>query len=252
VKPIHFAVLAALGLVGCRFGQIPNPNEKATASAFDGAELQASVRAADETLNERLLRGEIDMATKKSLFQDYIRDQVREIDVDKIPTDQAWRFADVYRQLEDWQTTDALYTRAVEAAKTEDRRVNDTLRLAEVKAQLNDVTKGIELVRSTFSAQPGGKAPILMAVLYEFAPAALGKGMDVEVAELLESAIEQHLLTYVDPSTESGRRFLEARPHHISRAWEIIVRVYRQTGDEQKFRDAIERSDAMMRRFAQV
>jgi len=130
--------------------------------------------------------------------------------------------------------------------------VNDTLRLGEAKARLGDVPKGIELVSSTFSAKPGGKAPILMATLYEFVPAALGKGHDLEVAGLLEKAIEQHLQTYVDPASEAGQRFLEARPTHISRAWEVILRVYRGAGDEQVFRGAIERSDAMMRRFAQV
>jgi hypothetical protein len=252
VKLALLGLLAVSGLAGCRFGQIPNPNEKKLSNTFDGEELQKNVRAADDTLTERLLRGEIDLATKKSLFHDYIREQVGKIDLKDIPTDQVWRYADVYRQLEDWKTTDTLYTRAVDAAKDEDRRVNDTLRLGEVKARLDDVPKGIEIVRSTFAAKPGGKAPILLAVLYEFAPAALGKGHDLEVAKLLESAIEQHLLTHVDPGTEPGQRFLEARPHHISRAWEIIVRVYRETGDEQMFRDAIERSDAMMRRFAQV
>ncbi len=255
---MHSVRLALLGLlvvgslVGCRFGQMPNPHKPVLVGKFDGEALQKNVRAVDETLTDRLVRGEIDLETKRNLYHEYIRKQVGEIDLKAIPVDQVWRYADVYRQLEDWKTTDALYTRAVEDAKDEDRRVNDTLRLGEVKARLNDVPKGIELIRSTFTAQPGGKAPILMAVLYEFAPAALGQGHDLEVATLLENAIEQHLLTNVDPSTEAGALFLEARPHHLSRAWEVIVRIYRETGDEQMFRAAIERSDAMMRRFAQV
>lgn len=245
-------LLAAVGLVGCRFGQLPDPNKEQPSAKFDGEALQRSVRAADETLTERLVRGEIDEETKRSMLHDYIREQIGEIDLNEIPKDQVWRYGDVYRQLEDWKTTEVLYTRAVDYAKDEDRRVNDTLRLAEVKARLGDVEKGIELVRSTFSAGPGGKAPILMAVLYEFAPAALGKGSDIEVAILLEDAMAQHLLTVVDPTSEAGRLFLEARPHHLSKAWEIVVRIYRGTGDENLFRGAIERSDSMMGRFAQT
>ena len=244
--------LLAVSLVGCRFGQLPDPNKVEPSATFDGEALQKSVRAADETLTERLVRGEIDEQTKRAMLHEFIREQIGDIDLSKIPKDQVWRYGDVYRQLEDWKTTEVLYARAVDNAKDEDRRVNDTLRLAEVKARLGDVEKGIELVRSTFDVQPEGKAPILLAVLYEFTPAALGQGHDVEVAILLEDAMAQHLLTVVDPESEAGSRFLEARAHHISRAWEIVVRIYRGTGDENLFRGAIDRSDSMMSRFGQV
>jgi hypothetical protein len=244
--------MLALCLVGCRFGQLPDPNKAEPSAKFDGEALQKSVRAADETLTERLVRGEISEGTKREMLHDFIREQIGEIDLNAIPKDQVWRFADVYRQLEDWKTTEVLYSRAVDNAKDEDRRVNDTLRLAEVKARLGDVPKGLELVRSTFDVKPEGKAPILLAVLYEFAPAALGQGHDLEVARVLEDSTAQHLLTIVDPSSEAGQRFLEARAHHLSRAWEIIVRIYRGTGDEAQFRSAIERSDSMMSRFGQA
>ena len=246
-------LLAALSLAGCKFGQMPNPNRPVVqAVPYDGEALQKSVRMADENLTERQVKGEITAETKRTLFHDYIREKVEGVELDSIPDEQVWRYADVYRQLEDWQTTDALYTRAVASAKDEDRRVNDTLRLAEAKAALKDVPEGIKLARSTFDAKPGGKAPILLAVLYEFAPAALGQGMDLEVAQLIEDAMQQHLLTYVDPSTEVGQRFLEARLHHISRAWEVVVGIYRASGDEAAFRAAIERADQMQRRFAQA
>jgi hypothetical protein len=241
-----------VGAAGCRFGQLPNPNKVEPVAAFDGEALQKSVRLADETLTDRLVKGEIDPETKRELFHDYIREKVAGLELEKIPDEQAWRYADVYRQLEDWKTTDVLYTRAVESAKDDDRRVNDTLRLAEAKAELRDVKKGIELVRSTFDVAPGGKAPILLAVLYEFTPAALGQGQDLEVAKLLEDAMEQHLMTIVDPDSDAGRSFLEARPHHLSRAWEIVTRVYRAAGDEAAFRSAIERADRMQRRFTQA
>ncbi len=250
VRLALLVLVVAVGLSGCRFGQYPDPNKSNEADKYDGERLQNNVRAADENLTRRLLRGEINASGKKTLLQDYIRDQLGDIDLEQVPSEQVWRYADLYRQLEDWKTTDALYSRAVGSAKNEDRRVNDTLRLAEAKARLKDVPKGIELVRSTFTAAPGGKAPILMAALYEFAPAALGQDHDIEVAKLLEDAIEQHMQTVVDPNTDAGRLFIEARPFHVKRAWEIVVRIYRESGDEKAFRAAIERSDAMLRRFA--
>jgi hypothetical protein len=244
--------LLALPVAGCRFSQLPDPNERPKAAAFDGEALQQSVRRVDETLTDRLIRGEINAQTKRTLFHDYIREKTDGLDLSAIPEDQVWRYADVYRQLEDWHTTEALYKRAVASAEDEDRRVNDTLRLAEAKAALKDVPKGIELARSTFDVAPEGKAPILLAVLYEFAPAALGQGHDLEVAQLVEDAMQQHLQTIVDPKTDAGQMFLEARLHHLSRGWELVTRVYRMSGDEQAFRGAIERADAMQRRFAQA
>ncbi|MEX2244580.1 MAG: hypothetical protein WD716_12120 [Fimbriimonadaceae bacterium] len=242
--------LAVGGLAGCRFGKLPDPNKPKLDSKYDGASLQAKVREADNVLNERLAKGEIDIVQKKEILHAFIQKQVEGIELSKVGNEQAWRFADVYRQMEDWQTTHDLYVIAVASAEDEDRRVNDTLRLAEAKARLDKVAEGIELVRSTFDVAPAGKAPILMATLYEFAPSALGKGLDLEVARLVEDAMEQHLETIVDPASDSGRQFLQARVHHLRQSWELVFRVYRESGEDEIVRGAIERADAMMRKFA--
>jgi hypothetical protein len=244
-------VVLALGpLAGCRFGQLPDPNRPKVVAKYDGESLQAKVREVDSVLNDRLVKGEIDLSKKKEILHDYIRRQLDGVEPAKVENEQAWRFADVYRQLEDWKTTHDLYSRAVDSAKDEDRRVNDTLRLAEAKARLDSVTEGIESVRSTFDVAPEGKAPILMATLYEFAPAALGKGHDLEVARLVEDAMDQHLQTIVDPSSDAGRQFLQARMHHLRQAWELVLRIYRESGEDEVMCGAIERADAMMRKFA--
>ena len=120
-----------------------------------------------EVLNDRLSRGQISDGQKDEILHAYIRDQVADIDRALIPADQVWRFADVYRQMEDWEATFDLYTIAVMNAESEDRRVNDSLRLAEATARLGDIEEGINLVRSTFDVDPLGKAPILMATLFE-------------------------------------------------------------------------------------
>ncbi len=239
-------VLAA----GCKFGQVPVQNEPSPDSLYDGALLQQNVRRVAEVLDDRLSRGQISGGQKDEILHAYIRDQVADIDRALIPADQVWRFADVYRQMEDWEATFDLYTIAVMNAESEDRRVNDSLRLAEATARLGDIEEGINLVRSTFDVDPLGKAPILMATLYEFAPAVQGRGHDHELAVLLEEAAGQHLLTVVDPQSDAGRRFIKARRHHVREAWFAVIRLYRTERDEEGMRGAIRRSEKMLRRFA--
>ncbi|MCH8977872.1 MAG: hypothetical protein IH945_01340 [Armatimonadetes bacterium] len=243
-------VAAAVLAAGCEFGQIPDKNKPGPNSEYDGALLQQNVRRVDEVLTDRVMRGQISRAEKQELFHDYIREQVADLVRKDIPEDQVWRFADVYRQMEDWQTTHELYTIAVSTAKTEDRRVNDSLRLAEATAQLGDVMEGMALVRSTFDVKPEGKAPILMATLYEFAPVAQGRGHDRELAVLLEEAARQHLQTIVDSQSDAGRLFMQARRYHLRQAWFAIIRLYRSEQDDEAMRAAIGRSETMMRRFA--
>ncbi len=245
--------LVALVLVaGCKFGQLPNPNAKKPADEYDGAALQARVLELSENLAGREMRGEVDGATRVSTLRKYIDSQVKDIDTSKIAADQAWRFADVYRQLGDWQATHDLYVIAVKNVKDDDRRANDTIRLAEAKAMLGDVEGGVGLVRLTFDVKPGNKAPILLATLYEFAPAALNKGQDVDVALLIEDAIGQHLLTRVDPFSDHGKAFIQARRHHIDQAWRTVIGILRNHGDEALLREALRKADETLGRFARV
>ncbi len=245
--PLAVAVVLA---AGCEFGQIPDQSEPGPDSLYDGALLQQNVRRVAELLDDRVIRGQITLAEKQELLSAYIGEQVADVVRDDIPADQVWRFADVYRQMEDWQTTHDLYTIAVTTARTEDRRVNDSLRLAEATAQLGDIQEGMDLVRSTFDVQPEGKAPILMATLYEFAPVAQGRGHDHALALLREEAAVQHLQTIVDPQSEAGRLFIQARRYHLRQAWFAVIRLYRSADDDEAMRAAIGRSETMMRRFA--
>jgi hypothetical protein len=64
--------------------------------------------------------------------------------------------------------------------------------------------------------------------------------------------MEQHLQTIVNPNTDPGRLFLEARPHHLRQAWELVLRVYRESSDDAAMRGAIERAEAMARKFAKA
>ncbi|MES1227086.1 MAG: hypothetical protein ABUL72_00355, partial [Armatimonadota bacterium] len=142
------------------------------------------------------------------------------------PKGEAWEYADIVRQADRWQDAYDLLKMAVEFAKNEDRRVNDSLQMARCAAHLGKVDEAIKLARSTFSTPAPGKAPILFAVLYEITPEALGKGKDLAVAKLIEDAIEQHEAATVTTDSQAGRDFLAARAHHIRKAWDQVLKIY--------------------------
>lgn len=245
--------LAILALLpGCRFGQLPNPNAKRPTDKYDGKALQARVLEYNQDLAAREFRGMLDAQTRKRLIEDFVNRELEGIEIDRIPVDQAWRFGDVFRQSGDWEKTKDLYEIAAANAKDDDRRANDTIRLAEAYAMLGEVEKGIELVRSTFDVKPGNKAPILLASLYEFAPAALDKGHDLSVALLLEDAIDQHFLASVDPDSEPGQAFIASRRHHVSEAWRLVLQILKSHGTEEQIRAGLERADRTLGRFVRA
>lgn len=244
-------LFVALSVGGCRFGQIPNPAAKRP-PANDPKALQERVGRVRESLEARVRQGTMNPGSMKRVLGDYIQGEINKIDLDRIDTRDIWRIADASRQSGDWNTTKALYELAVKYAPDDDRRVNDTIRLAEAVAMQGDAAKGVTLVRSTFDAKPGNKAPILMATLYEFVPAAMGKGQDLQIALLLEDAVDQHLQTVVDPKTEVGRAFLKSRRHHIQKALEVAIQILHQNGDEALMREALRRSDEALGRFTQA
>jgi hypothetical protein len=69
---------------------------------------------------------------------------------------------------------------------------------------------------------------------------------DVELAQLLEGAIQQHLETIVDPRTIPGRMFLLARRHHIHNAWDKVIDLYRKSGENGLAEEAQQSKDEML------
>ena len=236
------SLLLCLGLCGCHFGTLPDPNDTARTNP-DPEIMQRNIAAATAMLDLRIARGEITPAERKSRLDVMLNELANKIDPETVPNRTAYRYADILRQAGEWKSAEVLYQRAVEHAATDDRRVNDTLQLARVEAHLGKVTEAIELVRSTFDVRPTDKGPILMSALYEIAPEAKGKGKDAEIAGLLEECIAQHLLTEIDPNLETGKAFVAALPKHIENAWSEIARLYRSAGREDLMKEAINRQD---------
>ena len=242
-------LVASIAFAGCQFGQMPN-QEDVEASAVGPEALQKRLGRARSTVDDRIRRRQLSREEGDEILREYVVSLLEDVDVETVSPDEAWIYGDLFRQVPDWQATYDLYSVAVEHAESEDRRVNDSLRLAEATAELGDVEEGIRLVRSTFDASAGGKGPILMATLYEFLPSARRPGMEIQLAALLEAAIEQHLMTVVDPSEDVGRLFLISREHHVREAWSQIILLYQAADEEERALGATVRYLEMMQRFA--
>lgn len=234
-------LLAATFLTGCKVGVPPDPNSPPPGTAMRGAELRRNLKGASDMLNERVSSGEIDEAKAAELLQSYAEELAQTLDLGKVPPDEAWEYAEVYLTARKWAEAEQVLKLAVKSANSEDRRVNDTLRLARAQANQGRVEEAIATARTVFDAPPRETAPILPAVLFEIAPVARGKGHDLELAKLIEDAIKLHERTIVDPETEAGRMFMYARPSHIRNAWLLIEKLYEDAGRPDQARNARER-----------
>lgn len=239
--------IAALVVVqGCRFAPLPDPNDPKDVGVLAPEVLRRKLKWASENLNERVAKGEIDEDQAQEMISSYADDLIKSAPIEQIDVDRAWEYGEVFRTARRWDMARAVLTVAVKNAKGEDRRVNDSLRLAHVMAMQGDTDEALDMAESVLNAKPNDSAPILPAVLLEIVPAAENKGQDERLARLLEKAIDKHNTTIVDPKLPAGEAFLTAKPYHIRRAWSKVIVLYRRAGNETEADAAVQRMTRMM------
>ena len=69
--------------------------------------------------------------------------------------------------------------------------------------------------------------------------------MDVELAKLIEDAIQINMRVLVDPSTKEGALFLNARPRHVHIAWETVISLYTDANRPDLASEATKKAEAM-------
>lgn len=224
------AIVAGMVMIKRSAAPPPDPNDPKEVGLMDASIIQRNLKWASDFVNERRSRKEISDREGKDMLAAYAEELTSSIDVNKVPVQEAYKYGDLLRTAREWEKSEILLTQAVEHANekgSEERRIVDALRLADVKAHLGKVKEAMTLVKSTFDAKPTDKAPILLATYLEVIPAARGKGHDVELGLLLEDAIVQHAETTVDIGTESGAAFIVARGYHMNKAWELARSLFR-------------------------
>ena len=224
--------------IGCGCGTLEDPNDVATAGAKTPQVIQKLLQSASDELSVRLSHGEISDRQFHALMTQTARNYIAQAKDRNVTAQNASVWGDILVTARDWPDAEKALEVALQAEKipsTEDyvilgQYINDTLRLARVKAELGKVPEAVKVARSAFVKYGKAKAPILPAVLYEIVPAGVGRGDDFDLAELIKDAIAQHESVIVDPNTDAGRNFLLASPHHIRRAWELAAKLYQVSG----------------------
>ena len=227
---VRWALPLVLALAGCHTATLPDPNDPNEVGVVQPDVLRNNLQSVSDNLYARVQKREITDERFQVLMGEYANSLLDSAKMTNVPPDRAWEYADVFRTARRWKEARKYLDIAVKNAKDDDRRVNDSLRLAEAMAHLGEVKPAIAVVRSIFGVPPSEKAPILISTLLEFVPAAEGKGHDAELAQLLLDAIPQAEKTIVDPKSDAGAVYLAARPHHIQNAFLRAVGLYQAAG----------------------
>jgi hypothetical protein len=223
-----------LAFQGCQAPIIPNANIPADSVSIPPTIVRQQLSYASDMLNDRVARREMSDDQARLVLAQAASDLIARIDSSEFKPQDIWEYADFCRTAQKWATAEKALRIAVKSAVSEDRRINDTLRLAQCVAKQHRAREAVEIANTVLNAVPGESAPILPAVLLEIAPAAQGQGADLELAQLLVKAIHKHLATVVDPNTESGFFFIQARPFHIKKAKELAIKLFESTGHHQE------------------
>jgi hypothetical protein len=221
-------------LGGCQTATLPDPNDPKDVGVMAPDEIRHNLSYASAFLGERSLRGEITDQQFHDLMAQRAQELGQSVDLNHISPDLAWEYGEIFITAREWKLAKSFLEIAVKKPVNEDRRVNDSLRLARVEAELGNVPRAVALARSTFNTVNYQKAPIMPAVLLEIVPAGQGKGSDVLLADLLVDCIPQIENTLVNPSTDSGHYFLLAKPRHIQHAYQKAIELYQSAGQDEK------------------
>jgi len=228
IRVLLFLPLLAL-VAGCHTGTLPNPNDPDDVGQLSGDNIKDQLDSISESLMVHEAHGEISDEQFHALLTSAANSLLKGYHSDKIDPIKAWKYAEVLITAHRWPDAKVALDVAVEWAKTvhnEDRRVNDSLRLSRVLAELGQVDQAIKVARSAFNAQPVDGAPILYAVNQDILPVARGKGQDLALAHLLEDAIAITWKVQVNLATKEGQGFITSRPYRVRSAWETVVSLY--------------------------
>jgi tetratricopeptide (TPR) repeat protein len=253
---LKWMLLLAIGAIcfGCRLSSPPDPNDPKNAPPDELAKtLRKNLQTAADDLNQRVIARQMSDAERNRLLAEKAKELLAQGDPKHCAPKDAWIYADLMLTEKDYADAIPLLKTAVkyaESVKDDDRRVNDSFRLARAMAQLGQIEPALTLAQSIISSKPADPGPVLPSVLLQLAPLTEGKGHDEQLAKLLEEAIHEHLREKVDPTSDAGKMFLAAKPYHIHRAWDKIVILLYNSGHPDQAKAAQAKEDAMMKTLA--
>ncbi|MBS1708621.1 MAG: hypothetical protein JSS65_07865 [Armatimonadetes bacterium] len=234
---------AILTLAGCQTGTLPDPNDPIDVGVLSPETVRRNLYWANTMLIEREAEGEITPAQSRDFIARRAKELLGSLDITKVNHDDAWQYAEIFMTAKEWKGAKIFLEDALKAPKNDDRRVNDSLRLAQVDARLGDYANALKLARSTFNVRDEDGAPVLPAVYLEIAPVVAGHGFDAELAQLIVDAVAVHKRVKVDTNSDPGKAFVIARRHHILTALKLALTLA-QTANRPDLAQSIEQEIA--------
>jgi tetratricopeptide (TPR) repeat protein len=249
------SIVVVLGLCilvgGCKPIDLPDPNNPKNLTADGVAKLlHSEIQSTADDLNARVVSGQITDAQREALLAKRASELLKEGDPNHSPPQDDWIYADLYLTEDNFSAAIPLLKQGIDYAETvkdDDRRVNDSFRLARALAATGKIEPALDLAQKIIASKPSDPGPVLPSVLLQLTPLTEGKGHDDQLAKLLEESIHEHLLEKVDPTSEAGKAFLIARPFHIEHAWQKIIELLNKTGHPDQAAAAAVRENAMMK-----
>lgn len=218
----RYLLILGVLLAGC--GQYANPNDLAQINPESRVFVaNKRLESAEATLDFKVQAKEITDERRNLMISEFAEELLKVIDFSVTPKSDYWMYGALLRVTGRWKQAEEVLREAVKVAPNQDRKINDTLKLALAETKNGKVEEGIKTASSVLDVPDQDAAPILPAVLYEIVPAAQGKGHDAELAELLKQAILCHQRVKVDLYSDSGKMFVATSRHHILKAEQKLV-----------------------------
>lgn len=226
----------------------PNSVEQAGDRALEVAE--GDLENSFYFLQDRVTKHEITNDKAKLLLKERAGHFCDIIERTPVLTTNDYRFAEILRTAERFDQAAKYYQLAIEHEKAnEARTINAKLRLAICDMHLDKFQDALTLVQSTFSCSKPLKGTILLSVYLDIAPLYNGQELEKDFAVLVHDAIGQHIDAEIDPDSMEGKRFLNARHHHLVKAWELAIQMIMDAGDAETAQKWARERDLTLRMY---
>lgn len=230
------------GMFGMLFPMIlpdnvpPDPNDPLQNPADAITIVRKNLASLYFRLEYRRLRRQITVERRDELMREEAERAIAIVRRLGVKEEEKFEYGEILRTAREWEAGAEAFreSAAYFKGRNVDLAINSLIRQAHCYAELGEAEKAVRTARETFSAPPGNKPSILLAVYLEIAPALYRVGKTEGLPELIEGAMRQHAEAVVDVNSTAGVAFEKARRYHIVQAAIFASQIYTDRGQTAK------------------